>query len=180
MSSRARLPDSSIMDDSTPTCGRSGAQTDGPANSTGQFARTQGRQPPHKEKRGHRGKANITHMVSLSKLALILINCSPNMQARRPFYAIGEQRNPSHLLKQNGPKVNTASTSYSYNDVGIPSIHLLIVNILSCSNVERYDDEPMVHAYSLCLSRLGTPPFYTLLIRWSWPRNMQSEMTFMH
>jgi hypothetical protein len=180
LSSRARLPDSSITDGPTPTHERSGAQTDGLADSTGQSAHTQGRQPPHKEKRGHRGKANITHMVSWSKSALILINCSPNMQARRPFYAIGEQRNPSHLLKQNGLKVNTASTTYSYNDAGIPSIRLPIVNILSYSSVERYDDEPMVHAYSLCLSRLGTPPFYTLLIRWSWPRKMQSEMTFMH
>jgi hypothetical protein len=29
--------------------------------------------------------------------------------------------------------------------------HLLIVDVLSYSNMEWYDDEPMVYAYSLCL-----------------------------
>jgi hypothetical protein len=36
--SRARQPDPSITDGPTPTCGRSGVQTDGPANSSGQSA----------------------------------------------------------------------------------------------------------------------------------------------
>jgi hypothetical protein len=35
LSSRARLPDSSIVDGSAPTCGRFGARTDGPPDSAG-------------------------------------------------------------------------------------------------------------------------------------------------
>jgi hypothetical protein len=41
-----------------------------------------------KRKRRRRSKAHITHMVSWSKLALFLTNCSPNTLARRSFYAI--------------------------------------------------------------------------------------------
>jgi hypothetical protein len=103
-----------------------------------------------KRKRGRRGKAHITHMADWSKPALLLINCSPNMLARRSFYAIGHQRNPSHPLKQNDrikrPESDAAGIAYSSSDARILSTRLLIVDILSYSNVEWYDDEPMVHA----------------------------------
>jgi hypothetical protein len=104
------------------------------------------------------GKA---HMVGWSKPTLLFISCSPNMLARRSFYVIGQQRNPGHLLKQNGPKSDATSIAYSSCDVRMLSTHLLIVDILSCSNMEWYDDELMVCAYSLCLFRLGAPPFYS-------------------
>jgi hypothetical protein len=47
------------------------------------------------------------------------------------------------------------------------STHLLIVDVLSCSNMKWYDDEPMVHAYSLCLFRLGGTSILLFLIHWS-------------
>jgi hypothetical protein len=46
--SQAQQPGLSITDRLAHTCGRSGAQTDGPANSAGQSAYGQRRQPPHK------------------------------------------------------------------------------------------------------------------------------------
>jgi hypothetical protein len=57
------------------------------------------------------------------------------------------KRNPSHTPKQNGPKDDTTSIDYSSisSDATILSIRLLIVNMLSCSNVEWYDNEPVVH-----------------------------------
>jgi hypothetical protein len=42
--------------------------------------------------------------------------------------------------------LRTYGIAYSSSDVGILSTHLLIINILSCSNVERYNDELLVHA----------------------------------
>ena len=98
-----------------------------------------------KRKMIHRSKALITHMVVWSKLTLLSINCTPKTLARRPFYEIGQQRNFSHALKQNGPKGNATSIAYSSHDVRILSTRLLIVGILSYSNVEWYDDEPVVH-----------------------------------
>jgi hypothetical protein len=61
-------------------------------------------------KQGKKRKGKV-HMVGWSKPTLLLISCSrnmlaiscsPNMLARRPFYVIGQQRNPVHLIKQNG------------------------------------------------------------------------------
>jgi hypothetical protein len=100
-----------------------------------------------KERR--KGKAKITHMVDWSKSALLLINCSPNMRARRSFYVIGQQRNLGQLLKQNGPKGGTTIITYSSSDARILFTRLLIVDILFCSNMERYDDESSVLAKSL-------------------------------
>jgi hypothetical protein len=75
------------------------------------------------------------------------------------FYAIGQQRNPGHPLKQNG-RVKQPERRRNKHRLFIllcqdASHHLLIIDVLSCSNMEWYDDEPMVHAYSLCLFRLG-------------------------
>jgi hypothetical protein len=50
--SQARQPGLSITDGLAHTCGRSGAQKDGLANSAGQSAYGQMRQPPHKALKG--------------------------------------------------------------------------------------------------------------------------------
>jgi hypothetical protein len=117
LSSQTRLPDSSIADGLAPVRGQSGAQTDGPADSAGESAHTQGLQSPHKEKRGHRGKANIMHMVGWSTSALLLVNCYLYMLARRIFYAIYQQRNPGHPLK-NG-RIKRAERQHNKNHLFI-------------------------------------------------------------
>jgi hypothetical protein len=58
-SSQANLPGSSIVDGPAHARGRSGAQTDGLANSAGQSAHGQSRQPPHKAKKETQGKTPI-------------------------------------------------------------------------------------------------------------------------
>jgi hypothetical protein len=50
--SQAGQPGLSITDGLPHTCGRSGAQTDGPANSIGQSAYGQRHHPPHKALNG--------------------------------------------------------------------------------------------------------------------------------
>jgi hypothetical protein len=86
------------------------------------------------------------------------------MLARRSFYATGQQRNPGHPLKQNGTKDDATSIAYSSCHARMLSTHLLIVDVLSCSNMELYNDEPMVHAYTLCLFKLGGTSILFLLI----------------
>jgi hypothetical protein len=54
--SQARQPDLCIADGSAPTCGRSGAQIDGPANLAGQSAHDQRRQRPHKARKETQGQ----------------------------------------------------------------------------------------------------------------------------
>jgi hypothetical protein len=94
LSSRARLPDSSIADGPAPTCERFGAQTDGPPIPRGVGLHT-------KEKKGTQGQSKHNTHGRLVKVGLLLINCSPNMLARRAFYTIGQQKNPGHPLEQN-------------------------------------------------------------------------------
>jgi hypothetical protein len=55
--SRARQPDPSIADGPTPTCGRSGAHIDGPADSARQSAHGQRRQRPHKARKETQGQS---------------------------------------------------------------------------------------------------------------------------
>jgi hypothetical protein len=58
---QARQPDLSITDSLTPMCGRSDAQTDGPANSAGQSAYGQRRPPPHKALKGKETQEQSTY-----------------------------------------------------------------------------------------------------------------------
>jgi hypothetical protein len=58
---QARQPGLSITDGLAHTCGQSGAQTDGPANSAGQSAYGQRRQPPHKTLKGKETQGQNTY-----------------------------------------------------------------------------------------------------------------------
>jgi hypothetical protein len=59
--SQARQHDQSITNSLTPTCGRSSAQTYGPANSAGQSAYGQRCQPPHKALKGKQTQGQSTY-----------------------------------------------------------------------------------------------------------------------
>lgn len=99
-----------------------------------------------KRKRGRRGKVHIMHMVGWSKLVLLLINCSPNILARRPFYAIGQQRNPNHPLKQNN-RIKQPEGRHSKHHLFIqwcqdtfhPSTHRRYIVLFKCGMVRRWN-----------------------------------------
>jgi hypothetical protein len=61
------------------------------------------------------------------------------MLARKPLYTIGQQRNPGHPLKQNGqvkqPEYDATSIACSSCHAMMLPTHLLIVDVLSCSNM---------------------------------------------
>jgi hypothetical protein len=59
--SQARQPGLNTTDGMAPTCGRSGAQTDGSANSAGQLAYAQRRQPPRKTLKGKETQQQSTN-----------------------------------------------------------------------------------------------------------------------
>jgi hypothetical protein len=116
------------------------------------------RQRPNKTRKETQGQTTHGWLV---KAGPTLDQLLSKYATRRSFYVIGQQRNLGHLLKQNGLKGDATSITYSSCDVRMFSTRLLIVDILFCSNMEWYDDEPMVCVYSLCLFRLGAPPFYS-------------------
>ena len=61
--SQARQPGPSIADGLAPTCGRSGAQIDGSANSAGQSAYGQRRRPPHKARKEAQGQSTYGRLI---------------------------------------------------------------------------------------------------------------------
>ena len=123
-----------------------------------------------KRKRGHKSKAHITHMVGWSKLALLLINCSPNTLARRSFYAIDQQRNLGHPLKQNGPIKQPNKTAQkvmrqaSLIYLVMPGYFPPIYASLTYCPVQMWDGTPVnpwyMHSPFSYLG-CGAPPFYT-------------------
>jgi hypothetical protein len=138
-------PGPSIADGPAPTCGRSGAQTNGPANPAGQSTYDRRRQPLHEARKETQGQSTY----SRPKPTLLLISCSPKMLAKRLFHVIGQRKNPGHLLKRNGrkndPKGDAASIACSSYETRVLFTRLFIVGILSYSNVEWNNDESMVH-----------------------------------
>jgi hypothetical protein len=56
-------PSTSIVDGPAPTCGRSGAQTNGPANSAGQSTYDQRRQPLHEARKKTQGQSTYSRLI---------------------------------------------------------------------------------------------------------------------
>jgi hypothetical protein len=100
----------------------------------------------HKAKKGTWGQSTYNAYGWLVNVGPTFDQLSSKYASKKVVLSIGQQRNPDHPLKQNGPKGNVASIAYSSSDDWILSIRPLIINILSCSNVEWYNDELVIHA----------------------------------
>jgi hypothetical protein len=92
-------PGPSIADGPAPMCGRSDAQTNGPANPAGQSTYDQRRQPLHKARKETQGQSTYSQLIKADSTFDQLLSKNA---AKRLFHVIGQQRNPGHLLKQNG------------------------------------------------------------------------------
>jgi hypothetical protein len=97
--SRTRQPGSSIADGPTPTCGRSGAQTDGPANSAGQSTCDRRRQLLHKARKETQGQSIYGRLIKAYPTFNQLLSKNAS---KRLFHVIGQRRILGHLLKRNG------------------------------------------------------------------------------
>jgi hypothetical protein len=136
-----------------------------------------------KQRKKCKGKA---HIVVWAKAALLLISCSPNMLARRSFYVINQQRNPSHPIKKRSNKMALKATQQAspIHPVMLgcfpptyPSLIYCPIQIWDGTTMNPwYMHSPFVYLGWGHLHSISFDP----LIKWSWPRKMQSEMTFMH
>jgi hypothetical protein len=136
-----------------------------------------------KQRKKCKGKA---HIVVWAKAALLLISCSPNMLARRSFYVINQQRNPSHPIKKRSNKMALKATQQAspIHPVMLgcfpptyPSLIYCPIQIWDGTTMNPwYMHSPFVYLGWGHLHSISFDP----LIKWSWPRKMQSETTFMH
>jgi hypothetical protein len=124
--SQARQLDLSITDSLTPMCGRSGAKTDGPANSVGQSAYGQRRQPPHKALKrketqrqsiyGRLIKADPTFDQLLSKNTskkTVLRDRSTKKRVNKTARKATQQASPIHPMRPGYfPSVYSSSVHY--------------------------------------------------------------------
>jgi hypothetical protein len=117
------------------SCGRS-------ADSARQSVHGHKRQPPHKARKETQGQSQHDTHGRLVKAGLTFDQLVAKYTGKTPFYATGQQRNLGHPLKQNSPKDDATSIAYSLYHGRMLCTHLLIVDVLSCSNMEWYDDEP--------------------------------------
>jgi hypothetical protein len=111
------------------------------------------------------------HMVGWSKPTLRLINRSPTMLARRSFYAIDQQRNPGHPLKQND-RIKVPERQHSKHhlfmlwcqDTFHPLTHRQYIILFKCGMVRQW-----IHGICivLCLFRMKGTSILYLLIHWS-------------
>jgi hypothetical protein len=92
-------PGPSIADGPAPMCGRSDAQTNGPANPAGQSTYDQRRQPLHKARKETQGQSTYSQLIKADSTFDQLLSKNAS---KRLFHVIGQRRNPGHLLKRNG------------------------------------------------------------------------------
>jgi hypothetical protein len=183
---QAQQPGLSITDGLAHTCGRSGALTDGPANSAGQSAYGQRRQPPHKALKGKETqgqntygqliKADPTFDQLLSKdtsKKTVLRDRSTkkprslaktkrvNKTARKAT----QQASPIHPMRPwYFPPVYSSSLYYP-----VQTWNGIMMNPWYMYSPFAYPDWGHLHSI----------PFDPLT-KWSWPRRIQSETAFIH
>jgi hypothetical protein len=184
--SQARQLGLSITDGLAHTCGRFGTQTDGPTNSARQSAYGQRRQPPHKALKGketqcqstygrlikadptfdqllckNTSKKTVLHGRSTKKLRSPAKTKRVNKTARKAT----QQASPIHPMRLGYfPPVYSSSVYYH-----VQTWNGTMMNPWYMYSPFVYPDRGHLHSI----------PFDPL-IKWSWPRKMQSETTFIH
>jgi hypothetical protein len=98
---QARQPGLSIADGPAPTCGRSGAQTDGPANSTGQSAYGQRRQPPHKARKETQGQSTYGQLIKADPTFDQLLSKSASKKTVLRDRSTKKHRSPAKTKRPN-------------------------------------------------------------------------------
>jgi hypothetical protein len=99
--SQARQPGPSIADGPAPMCGRSGAQTDGLANSAGQSAYGQRRQPPHKARKEAQGQSTYGRLIKADPTFDQLLSKSARKKTVLRDRSTKKPRSPSKTKRPN-------------------------------------------------------------------------------
>jgi hypothetical protein len=180
--SQARQPDLSITDGLTPTCGRSGAQTDGPTNSAGQSAYGQRRQPPHKafKRKETQGQSTYGRLIKADPIfdRLLSKNTSKktvlrDRSTKKPQSPAKTKRANKTVKRRHKHRLFIKRLGY-FPLVYSSSIYYHVQTWNGTMVNPWYMYSPFVYPD---WGHLHSIPFDPL-IKWSWPRKIQSETTF--
>jgi hypothetical protein len=115
--SRARQPDPSIADGRTPTCGRSGAQTDGSADSARQSAHGQRRQRPHKARKETQGQSQHDAYGRLVKAGPTFDRLLAKYAGKKAVLCDRPTKKPRSPTKTKRPSKTTRKTTQQASSV---------------------------------------------------------------
>jgi hypothetical protein len=139
-------PGPSIADGLAPTCGRSGAQTNGPANPAGQSTYDRRRQPLHEARKETQGQNTYSRLIKADSTFDQLLSKNASKKTVPRDRSTEKPRSPAKTKRpKNDPKGDAASIACSSYETRVLFTRLFIVGILSYSNVEWNNDESMVH-----------------------------------
>jgi hypothetical protein len=184
--SQARQPGLSITDSLAHTCGRSGAQTDGSANSTGQSAYGQRRQPPHKALKGKEMQWQNTYgrlikadptfdqLLSKNTSKKTFLRGRSTKKPRSPAKTKRVNKTARKATQQASP-IHPMRPGY-FPPVYSSSVYYPVQTWNGTMMIPWYMYSTFVYPNWGHLHSIAFDP----LIKWSWPRKMQSETTFMH
>ena len=182
--SQARQPGLSITDGMTPTCGRSGAQTDGSANSAGQSAYGQRRQPPHKALKGKETQRQSTYgrLIKTDSTFDQLLSKNTSKKTVLRDRSTKKPRSPAKTKRVNKTTrkaTQQASHIHPMRPGYFPPIYsssvYYPVQIWNGTTMNPwYMYSPFVYPDWGHLNSISFDP----LIKWSWPRKIQSETAF--
>lgn len=184
--SQARQPGLSITDGLTHTCGRSGAQTDGPANSAGQSTYGQRHQPPHKALKGKEMQWQSTYgrlikadptfdqLLSKNTRKKTVLHGRSTKKPRSPTKTKRVNKTALKATQQASP-IHPMRPGY-FPPVYSSSVYYLVQIWNGMMMNPWYMYSPFVYPDWGHLHSILFDP----LIKWPWSRKIQSETAFIH
>jgi hypothetical protein len=177
-------PSPSIVDGPTPTCGRSGAQTNGPANSARQSIYDQRRQPLHEARKKTQGQSTYSRLIKADPTfdQLLFKNASkktvPHDRSTKKPWSPTKTKRPNKTAqkaKRQTSSVHPMRLGY-FPPVYSSSVYCPIQMWNDTTTNPWYIYSPFVY------SGWGHPHsiHFDPLIKWSWPRKIQSKMAFIY
>jgi hypothetical protein len=184
--SQARQPGLSITDGLAHTYGRSDAQTDDPANSTGQSAYGQRRQPPHKALNGKETQWQSTYgrLIKVDPTFGQLLSKNTSKKTVLLGQSTKKPRSPAKTKRvnktarkatQQASLIHPMRPGY-FPPVYSSSVYYPVQTWNGMMMNPWYMYSPFVYPE---WGHLHSIPFDPL-IKWSWPRKIQSKTTFIH
>jgi hypothetical protein len=184
--SQARQPGLNTTDGMAPTCGRSGAQTDGSANSAGQSAYARRCQPPHKTLKGKETQRQSTNgrliiadstvdqLLSKNTSEKTVLRDRSTKKPRSPAKTKRVNKTARKATQQASP-IHPMRPGY-FPPVYSSSVYYAVQTWNGTMMNPWYTYSPFVYLYRGHLHSIPFDP----LIKWSWLRKIKSETTFIH
>jgi hypothetical protein len=99
--SQTHQPGPSIVDGPAPACGRSGAQTNGPANSAGQSTYDQRRQPLHEARKKTQGQSTYSRLIKADPTFDQLLSKNTSKKTIPRYRSTKKPRSPAKTKRPN-------------------------------------------------------------------------------